>query len=131
MCTDAIQKVHRSGQAQGGSWYGWGSFRSEIFAGDAIFAEADIGRILNETVSTWETACLGRFGMGSINRDKVDLDGDWDTAGLILGFDIDTVAEMISAPPTKVDGPKTYWLSKEFVVGSQHVTPKALQTLRG
>ena len=59
MCTSAIQKVHRSGSAQDGSWSGWGAFWSEIFADEAIFVGADIGNILNETVTAWETACRG------------------------------------------------------------------------
>ena len=131
MCTDAIQKVHRSGQAQDGSWSGWEAFWSEIFAGDAIFVEADIGNILNVTVSAWETARRGLFGMCSIDREKVDLEGAWGATGLILGFDIDTVEELITSPPPKVDGAMIYLRIKGFVAGSQHVTLKALQTLRG
>ena len=118
MCTEAIQKVHHIGQAQDGSWSGWEAFWSEIFAGDAIFAEADIGSISDETVNEWEMECRGLFGMDSINRDKVELEGDWGDTGLILGFDIDTVAETIAAPRPKVEGARTYLLSNEFVVGS-------------
>ena len=91
ICTEAIQKVNRSGQAHDGSWSGWSAFWAEIFADDAIFVEADIGNILNETVTAWETAYRGLFGMDSINRDKVELEGAWGAAGLILGFDIDAV----------------------------------------
>ena len=131
MCTDAIQRVHRSGRALDGSWSGWGAFWSVIFAGDAIFVEADVGDFLQETVDAWELACPGLFGPDSINGDTVRLGGKWDTSGLILGFGIDTVEETIAVPPPKVDGARTYLLSDEFVAGSQHVTLKALQTLRG
>ena len=61
----------------------------------------------------------------------MELDGAWDTTGLIRGFDLDTVAETIAAPPPKVEGARTYLLRNEFLVGSQHVTLNALQTLRG
>ena len=131
MCTDAIQRVHHSGRSQDGSWSGWGEFWSGIFVDDAIFAESDIGNIPLETVGDWESARRGLFGMDSISRAKVELEGYWSTDGLILGFDIDTAEETISAPVPKVDGAMTYLLSQEFVVGSQHVTLKALQTLRG
>ena len=69
--------------------------------------------------------------MDSINRYKVELEGAWGAAWLILGFDIDSVEETIAVPPPKVEGARTYLLSKEFAVGSQHVTLKALRTLRG
>ena len=69
--------------------------------------------------------------MDSINRDEVELEGNWSTDGLILRFDIDTVRETISAPSPKVDGARAYLLIQEFVVGSQRGALKALQTLRG
>ena len=69
MCTEAIQKVHHSGQAHDGS--GWGPFWSEIFADGAIFVDADVGSILEETVKRWEMDCVGLFGMGIINRERM------------------------------------------------------------
>ena len=131
MCTDAIQRVHHSGRALDGSWSGWGEFWSVIFAGDAIFVEADVGNILQETVGAWELACRGLFGPDSINSDKVPLGGNWETTGLILGFDFDTIEETIDVTPPKIDGSRTYLLGDEFAAGSQHVTLKALQTFRG
>ena len=61
----------------------------------------------------------------------MELEGSWDTTGLILGCDIDTVAETIAVHRPKVEGARTYLLSNEFVVGSQRLSLKALQTLRG
>ena len=130
MCTDAIQKVHHIGKAHDGSWPGWEPFRSEIFDDDAIFVEADVGNILEETVKTRGGACRGLFGLGSANRGKVDLEGSWGANGMVLRFDIDTELGSISVPRPKGDGARIYLISAEFAVGSQHVTLKALQTLR-
>ena len=53
--------------------------------------------------------------MGSINREKLRIEGNRNTTGAILGFDIDAIAETISAPLLNVDGARTYLLSQEFV----------------
>ena len=90
MCTDVIQRVHYSGRPLDGSWSGWGEFWSVIFADDAIFAEAEIANISNETVAAWETSCRCLFGPDSINAEKVRSEGQWAATGLIIGFDIDT-----------------------------------------
>ena len=99
MCTDVIQRVHYSGRPLDGSWSGWEEFWSAIFVDDAIFVEAEIANLLTETVTAWGTSCRSLFGPDSINEDKVRLEGQWDTSGLILGFDIDTEKGTIGAPP--------------------------------
>ena len=101
MCTDVIQRVHYSGRPSDGSWSGWGEFWSVIFVDDAIFSEAETQNVSNETVAAWETSCRSLFGPDSINDDKVRLEGQWGTSGLILGFDIDTVKGTIAAPLRK------------------------------
>ena len=106
-------------------------FHSEIFAGDAIFVEADIGSILQEVVEGWEWCCRSLFGSDSINIKKIELDGQWPAQGLVLGFDVDTVAGSIAAPSPKIEGSRIFALSEEFVVGSQHIALTSLQTLRG
>ena len=73
----------------------------------------------------------GLFGRDSINEEKVMMEGSLDTTGLVLGFEIDTEAETIAAPLPKVEGARIYILSDEFVVGSRHMSLKAMQTLRG
>ena len=110
MCTDTVQRVHYSGRPLDGSWSGWAEFWSVIFADDAIFVEAEVGNILFETVADWETACCSLFGPDSINAEKVRLEGQWGTAGLILGFDIDTEKGPIAVPPPKIDGARVYLL---------------------
>ena len=114
-----------------GSWRGWGPLRSYIFAGDAIFAETEIVNILEETVDAREAPRLGLFGMDSINEDKTKLDGAWSTKALVSGFDIDNEEATIFSPSPKVGGARIYVLRDEFVVGSQRVTQKSSQTLRG
>ena len=48
-----------------------------------------------------------------------------------MGLDLDTELESISAPLPKIEGSEIYILRDAFVVGSQRVDSKALQTLRG
>ena len=131
MCTDVIQRVHYSGRPLDGPWSGWEEFRSVIFADDAIFVEAEIANISNETVAAWETSCRCLFGPDSINAEKVRSEGRWAATGLILGFDIDTEKSTIAVPPPKVEGARVYSPGGDFAVGSQHVTLIALQTIRG
>ena len=131
MGTDAIQRAHRRYRARDGSWSGWEARYAEIFVGDAIFVEAAMGNILPATVNCWKHSFRGLFGHDIINEENVMLEGSWNTKGFALGFEIDTEAGAISVPPTKVEGARNYIMSGEFVVGSQHVSLKAMQTLRG
>ena len=77
MCAEAIQKAHRSAQARDGAWSGWGPRSSEIFAVDAIFAEADVGDILTETVEGLGDSCLSLFAPYSINDGQTQPEGVW------------------------------------------------------
>ena len=75
--------------------------------------------------------CRSLFGTDSINVRKIELEGQWRTQVLVLGFDGDTVAGAIAAPSPKIEGARIFVLSEEFVVGRQHISLAALQTLRG
>ena len=51
LCADAIQRVRRSYRANDGSWSVWEQFHAELFVGDAIFAESEMGNVLQETIA--------------------------------------------------------------------------------
>ena len=57
LCAEVIQRTHHSMESENGSWSGRGPFHSEIFVGDAIFVESDIGNISDEVVGGWEWCC--------------------------------------------------------------------------
>ena len=126
----AIQRTRHIVESENGAWSGWEHFHSGIVADDAIFVEADIGNILQEAVEGREWCFRSLFGPDSINIGKIELEGKWPTQGLVLGFDVNSVAGAISAPPPKIEGARIFVLSEEFVVGSQHIALTALQTLR-
>lgn len=130
MRTEVIQRAHHITQARNGPWPVWGPLLPYIFVGDAIFADADLWDILNETVEGWGTSRRNLFGGDSINEGKTRLECDWGARGLVLGFDLDAVEETISASLPKIEGSRIYILSGEFVVGSQRVYQKASQPLR-
>lgn len=51
--------------------------------------------------------------------------------GIFLGFDIDTELGSISAPLPKIEEATNYSISGDVAVGIQHVSLKAMHTLRG
>ena len=104
---------------------------SEIFPDDAMFVEADIGNILGETGGGRVRRCRNLSGKDSIDDAKTALEGDWPTSGLVLGFNIDTVAATISAPLLKIEGSRTFILGADFVGGHQRISLVSLQTLSG
>lgn len=118
-------------ESEYGCWPGWGEFHSESFFGDAILAEAEIGNISMEVVEGRGWIFRIIFGQDIINEVKTELVGKWSARGLVMGFDIDTVGGIIAVPPPKIEADRIFATSEEFVVGSQHIGPAALQTLRG
>ena len=86
---------------------------------------------MNEAVDGWGDSRRGLFGQDSINGDKTQLGGAWSTRGLALGYELDTWLGSLPVPLPIVEVARIYILSVEFVVGSQYVALKVVQTLRG
>ena len=118
-------------ESANGSSSGWGPAHSEIFVGDAIFVEADIGNTPNDVVEGWEWRRRSLFGPDSINKIKTELDGELPARGLVMCFDVDTLEGAISVSSPKIVGSRIFVMIEEFVVGIQHIALAALQTLRG
>ena len=131
MRAEVTQRTHHIAESEDGSWSRWEPSHSEIFAGDAIFVVDGIGNIPTDVVKGWGWCCRGLFGPDIINESKTALEGRWATRFLVLGFDVDAIEGIIAAPVPKIEGARTFAMSEEFVVGSQHIAIAALQTLRG
>ena len=81
ICTEVARRAHHIAESENGSLAGLGPFRSEIFAGDSIFAEADIENIPAEVVECWGWCRRWLFGPDSINESKTESEGQWATRG--------------------------------------------------
>ena len=131
MCAEVSHRAHHSIRARNGSLSGRGRLRSYIFVEDSISAETEIWNIAEETSDAWEAPRRGLFGVDSIDAEKTKLGGDRITKALVLGYDIDTDGETIAPPAPIAECDRIYILCEQLVVGSQHVTQKALHPSRG
>ena len=70
------------------------------------------------------------FGQDSLNKANPKLEGAWGTKSLVLGGEVDSDKEIISAPAPKIEGSRVAIVSGEFGVGGHRVRSKSPQVLR-
>ena len=71
-------------------WPVSGHVSAFIFLGDAIRVSNTSGPRLTGSIEAWEWGCNRIINGGSLNERKTELEGQWITEALILGFMIDT-----------------------------------------
>ena len=106
-------------------------FSSLLFVDGAIFIEPDVGRRKDMVISCWEHVCRKLMGSTSTNEDKVDLEGNWNTSHILLGFEVDVNDLTIRLPIAKRIGAWKFFQDAMFNPGNRITTVRNVQELRG
>ena len=128
---EGVTLAHRafisSEPKRGGADY----FSSLLFVDDAIFVEPVIGGRREMVISCWGNICRRILGATAVNKDKVDLEGEWKTSHILLGFEVDVDRLAIKLPTAKRVGAREYFQDSMFNPGNRIATVTKVQELRG
>ena len=87
---DAIARAHtRCGLSQTSVTLMKHAFKSVLYVDDAIFVEVNVPERLFSTTYCWEYLVRGALGPDSINTDKLEEEGTWESRQILLGFVVD------------------------------------------
>ena len=65
------------------------AFTSRMYVGDGIFVELSCPVLLDQAIQCWERLARGILGSSAIDGEKLQEEGPWKSAQIILGFVID------------------------------------------
>ena len=106
-------------------------FDSQLFVDDAIFIEPMLGCRATMVVECWEHVCIKMLGLGAVNTDKVRLEGQWQDAHILLGFEINVELMTIKLPTPKRHDALEKINARMLNPGNRVITVKLIQELRG
>ena len=106
-------------------------FASLLFVDDAIFIEPRIGRRPEACVAFWEDVCREFLGGDSLNKDKLDEEGDWENTHILLGYEVNVNSSTVRLPDAKMNKAWDVIRDPAFAPGARIIPVKQVQTMRG
>ena len=106
-------------------------FSSLLFAGEAIFIEPVTGKRREMVISCWGHICRRILGETAIIEEKVELEGEWQTSHILLGFEVGVDNLTIKLPTAKKVDAREYFQDSMLNPGNRIVTVHKVQELRG
>jgi len=127
----AISVLHRSYVPANPDRDGPEPFSSHTYLDDGMLVEPAMGRRLELSALCYEAAVELVLGPGAVSASKKSEEGEWATSAVILGLLVDTEAERMTLPWTKIERLKLLLSDAKWRRGCRHVTLKDVQELVG
>jgi hypothetical protein len=106
-------------------------FHLATWVDDGVSVEPDLGRRAHRSIRAYERTVQGLLGKSSINKEKMEEEGETTTTCRAWGLDIDTEADCFTLPDVKWQKAQYILSQPIFDWGCKRVDRLELQILRG
>ena len=106
-------------------------FHADVFVGDGMFLEANIGHRQEKSVLVWGLGAELFYGTDAISKKKLATEGQCANELILLGYHVNLLGDTISLPGPKILGASNLINQPEFDPGFQTLGLRSVQELRG
>ena len=127
----AVQFFHRCHIPPNPEWNGRERLSAELYVDDGMFLEVRMGDRPQISVGNWELGVRLFLGQTGISKKKLDIEGQWATELVLLGFHVNLHTNLISLPNPKITGAYNLINTRVLNYGNCVVSTHDIQELRG